>query len=144
MSNIAAVEGQIELFKGDLADVEMLDAALPGVDVIFHEGAIASVPQSVDDPLRTHHVNLTGTLRVLEGARRHGVRRVVFAASSAAAVGSPNSPRLAAKAITNAMTNANVMRFFMMAFRRSSVKLSGLHQNIRSRKYHPRLILVKI
>ncbi len=83
-ANLAAVEGRYELFRGDLADEALLDRALPGVDVVFHEGAIASVPQSVDDPVRTHHVNLTGTLRVLEGARRHGVSRVVFAASSAA------------------------------------------------------------
>jgi len=84
VSNLAAVEGRYELFRGDLSDDAVLDAAVPGVDVIFHEGAIASVPQSVDDPLRTHQVNLTGTLRVLEAARRHGVGRVVFAASSAA------------------------------------------------------------
>lgn len=83
-ANLAAVEGRYELHRGDLSDDALLDAALPGVDVVFHEGAIASVPQSVDDPIRTHQVNLTGTLRVLEGARRHGVRRVVFAASSAA------------------------------------------------------------
>ncbi len=83
-ANLAAVAGRVELLRGDLADETVLDQALSGVDVVFHEGAIASVPQSVDDPVRTHHVNLTGTLRVLEGARRHGVSRVVFAASSAA------------------------------------------------------------
>lgn len=83
-SNLVAVEGRYELFRGDLSDDDVLDAAVPGSDVIFHQGAIASVPQSVDDPLRTHQVNLTGTLRVLEAARRHGAGRVVFAASSAA------------------------------------------------------------
>jgi UDP-glucose 4-epimerase len=83
-SNLSACEGRFELHRGDLTDVDLLDRAVSGTDVIFHEGAIASVPQSIDDPERTHHVNTTGTLRVLQAARRHGVRRVVFAASSAA------------------------------------------------------------
>jgi len=83
-SNLAACEGRYELHRGDLTDPDLLDAAVSGADVIFHEGAIASVPQSIDDPERTHLVNLTGTLRVLEAARRHRVGRVVFAASSAA------------------------------------------------------------
>ncbi len=83
-ANLRAVDGRYELVRGDLADPATLDRAMPEVEVVFHEGAIASVPQSVDDPIRTHHVNLTGTVRVLEAARSHGARRVVFAASSAA------------------------------------------------------------
>ena len=83
-SNLAAAGDGFELHRGCLTDPALLDAAAEGVDVIFHEGAIASVPQSIDDPERTHHVNATGTLRVLEAARRHGVGPVGFAASSAA------------------------------------------------------------
>jgi nucleoside-diphosphate-sugar epimerase len=57
---------------------------MAGADTVFHHAAIASVPASVADPLRTHAVNVDGTLEVLEAARAAGVRRVIFAASSAA------------------------------------------------------------
>ena len=70
------------------ADMSITDSALPdvvsGADTIFHEAALPSVPRSVDDPLETHHHCVTGTLHVLDAARKTGVRRVVYAASSSA------------------------------------------------------------
>lgn len=70
------------------ANISITDPALPdvvsGADTIFHEAALPSVPRSVDDPLETHHHCVTGTLHVLDAARRTGVRRVVYAASSSA------------------------------------------------------------
>ncbi|GIK30060.1 MAG: SDR family oxidoreductase [Chloroflexi bacterium] len=70
------------------AQVSITDSSLPdvirGVDTIFHQAALPSVPRSVDNPLETHHHCVTGTLNVLESARHTGVRRVVYAASSSA------------------------------------------------------------
>ncbi|MCZ6464985.1 MAG: NAD-dependent epimerase/dehydratase family protein [Proteobacteria bacterium] len=82
--NLARSGREIELIRGDLCDPGTLEAATRGVEVIFHEGAIPSVPRSVADPRGTNAVNLEGTLGVLEAARRNGVRRVVLAASAAA------------------------------------------------------------
>jgi UDP-glucose 4-epimerase len=82
--NIASASSRIELVRGDLADPETTARAVEGIEVVFHQGAIPSVPRSVADPLRTNRANVSGTLAVLESARRAGVRRVVYAASSSA------------------------------------------------------------
>ncbi len=74
----------IELVVGDLTDAEAVARACEGVAGVFHEAAQVSVPQSVAKPARSYQVNAMGTLNVLEGARRHSVPRLVFAASSAA------------------------------------------------------------
>lgn len=74
---------QVELLRGDLTDPDILTRALAGVDYILHQAALPSVPRSVDRPLDTNHVNVTGTLLLLEAARRQGkVRRLVMASSS--------------------------------------------------------------
>ena len=83
-SNLAASRDRIDLVRGDLADPATAARAVEGVEVAFHEGAVPSVPRSVEEPVRTNRVNVDGTLNVLECARRAGVRRVVFAASSSA------------------------------------------------------------
>ena len=82
--NLSQALGKIELIRGDLADPAPTARACRGVDVVFHEGAIPSVPRSVAEPVRTNRANVDGTLNVLECARQAGVRRVVFAASSSA------------------------------------------------------------
>src|SRR4051794_10040841 len=73
----------VDFVDGDVRDQDRLRAAMRGVDVVFHQAALASVPLSVRDPLASHDVNLTGTFNVLLAARDAGVRRVVFASSSA-------------------------------------------------------------
>jgi len=82
--NLEAARGQVELVRGDLTDPETAARAVEGVEVVFHQGAVPSVPRSVAEPLRTNRVNVDGTLLVLESARRAGVRRLVYAASSSA------------------------------------------------------------
>jgi nucleoside-diphosphate-sugar epimerase len=72
----------------------LLARALRGVEVVFHQGAVPSVPRSIAEPLRTHEVNASGTLHVLEAARHAGARRVVYAASSSAYGDSPVLPKL--------------------------------------------------
>ncbi len=74
---------EAELLEGSVVDPATVERAVTGCEVVYHLAAIASVPQSLDDPAGTHAVNATGTLKVLEAARRAGVRRVVFAASCA-------------------------------------------------------------
>jgi UDP-glucose 4-epimerase len=73
-----------EIVFGDLADVSAVTKAMAGVHVVYHLGALASVARSVEDPAATHRACNTGTLNVLDAARRAGVRRVVYAASSSA------------------------------------------------------------
>ncbi len=83
-SNLEGRASAATLFRGSICDDLVLDDALAGVDVVFHHAAMGSVPRSVEIPTAYQEVNVGGTLRVLEAARRHGVRRVVYAASSSA------------------------------------------------------------
>ena len=73
----------VEFHHGSITDPAALERAIAGVDAVVHLAAMASVPQSIDDPMGCHEVNATGTLQVLEAARRHGVEQVVAASSSA-------------------------------------------------------------
>ncbi|QDU95217.1 SDR family oxidoreductase [Lignipirellula cremea] len=83
-SNLAQVADRIEIIEGDLSDAQAVKAAVVGVNFIFHEGALASVPRSVEAPLDTHAACVTGTLNVLNEARQAGVQRVIYAGSSSA------------------------------------------------------------
>jgi UDP-glucose 4-epimerase len=84
LENLAPVRDRIELIEADLTDLDAVRAASRDVEIVFHQGALASVPRSVADPLATHQACATGTLHVLMAAREAGVRRVVYAASSSA------------------------------------------------------------
>ncbi len=86
--------GDAEIIEGDIRDDARLGRAFEGVSVVFHQAAIASVPASVADPVLTHEVNVTGTLKVLEAARKADTRRVVYAASSAAYGDLSTSPKV--------------------------------------------------
>jgi UDP-glucose 4-epimerase len=82
--NLQLFGGAIEFQEGDLREKKDLERAVSGVEVIFHEAALRSVPRSIDDPAATNEVNTTGTLNLLMIARPAGVRRVVYASSSSA------------------------------------------------------------
>lgn len=84
--NIAPLEGNpnFSFHEVSITDKAALDQAFAGANYVFHEAALASVPLSVEDPLRSHEHCATGTLNVLIAARDAGVKRVVYAASSAA------------------------------------------------------------
>ena len=81
-ANLAELVDDVEQVEGDLRSYERVHAAVRGVEVVFHEGALPSVPRSVQDPLTTTAVNVEGTLNVLLAARDEGVRRIVNASSS--------------------------------------------------------------
>ena len=80
--NLDFCEGQVEWYEGDVNDPELLVRALAGVEVVFHQAALPSVPVSIENPLATHAACASGTLQLLDQARRSGVRRLVYAASS--------------------------------------------------------------
>lgn len=82
--NLAHLGDQVEFVEGDAADSQVMSRAVDGVEVVYHEAALASVPASVRDPLASHDACATATVNVLAAAQRAGVRRVVLAASSAA------------------------------------------------------------
>lgn len=74
--------GRFTLIEGDIRDRATCIRAVEGADVVLHQAALGSVPRSIDDPLTTHDVNVTGFLNMLEAARTAGVSRFVYAASS--------------------------------------------------------------
>jgi UDP-glucose 4-epimerase len=82
--NLKHIEGDIEFIEGDVADEAVVAEAMRGVELVFHQAALASVPMSLDRPLATNHSCVTGTVNVLNQAVKAGVRRVVYAASSSA------------------------------------------------------------
>ncbi len=82
--NLDQVRGSVDLHKVDIRDYDSLRKAFEGVEVIFHEAAIPSVPRSIHEPVPSHEVNVDGTFNVLRAATDAGVRRVVYAASSSA------------------------------------------------------------
>jgi nucleoside-diphosphate-sugar epimerase len=92
--NLADIADRVELIEGDILDDRALARAVEGVELVFHEAAIPSVPKSMAEPLENHAANATGTLRVLEQARRAGIRRLVYAASSAAYGDDPQLPKI--------------------------------------------------
>jgi UDP-glucose 4-epimerase len=92
--NFADFARDVELIEADILDPAALRRALEGVEVVFHEAAIPSVPKSMAEPLENHEANATGTLRVLHAARAAGARRLVYAASSAAYGDAPELPKL--------------------------------------------------
>ncbi|RRA47358.1 SDR family NAD(P)-dependent oxidoreductase [Acidipila sp. EB88] len=106
--NIAAVEAaaaasgaEFRLFEADLRDADAVARAVRDtsrhgaeLEVIFHQGALPSVPRSILDPRTSHTANIDGTFNLLEAARAHGVRRVVYAASSSAYGNQPGFPRV--------------------------------------------------
>jgi nucleoside-diphosphate-sugar epimerase len=91
--NLAPFLDQIELVEGDLRNPADVSRAVEGVEIVFHEGALPSVPKSVEDPVGSNESNITGTLNLLMAARDAGVRRVVYAASSSAYGDSPTLPK---------------------------------------------------
>jgi UDP-glucose 4-epimerase len=91
--NLRDVAGDVEIVRGDLRDESAVRAAMGGVDVVFHQGAVPSVARSIEDPVTSHDVNATGTLHVLLAARDAGTRSVVVA-SSAAVYGNAAPPPL--------------------------------------------------
>ena len=93
LENIEGIRKRLDFRHASILDNNALTDACRGVDYVFHEAAVASVPRSVEDPLGTNDINLRGTLQVLEASRAAGVKRVMYAASSAAYGNAPEQPK---------------------------------------------------
>jgi UDP-glucose 4-epimerase len=93
LENLAHLGGRVEVIESDLNDARAVSRAVDGADFIFHQAALASVPRSVEAPLDTHQACVTGTVVLLDAARKAGVKRVVYAASSSAYGDRPGSAK---------------------------------------------------
>jgi len=94
--NLDEIGGQVDFVKGSLADESALRRALEGVELVFHEAAIPSVPRSVEDPRQTHIASVDSTFSLLLAAKERGVKRLVYAASSSAYGDKPVLPKVEA------------------------------------------------
>ncbi|MFJ1934557.1 NAD-dependent epimerase/dehydratase family protein [Kitasatospora sp. NPDC088160] len=83
----------VHFLEGSVLDAALLDRAFHGIDAIVHLAALPSVPRSVNDPVASHHANATGTLSVLEAARRAGGVQVIAASSSSVYGANPRLPK---------------------------------------------------
>jgi|SRR6201996_3635949 len=82
-ANLMAIRGAMDFWKGDIRNHQQVDKACENIDGIFHQAAVASVQESIQRPLETNEINYSGTLNLLRAAKAKGVRRLVFASSSA-------------------------------------------------------------
>ena len=93
-SNLAAVSDKIEFIEADMGNPDAARAAMKGIDVVLHQGALPSVPRSVDDPAATHRHCVDATFTLLLAARDAKVKRFVYAASSSAYGDTPTLPKV--------------------------------------------------
>lgn len=91
--NIKDFRSSIEFIKGDIRDMNDVKKAVYGVNYVIHLAALGSVPRSVEDPLTTHDVNVTGTLNILNASKEAGIKRVVYASSSSVYGDTPTLPK---------------------------------------------------
>lgn len=91
--NLSHLGNRFELIEGDIRDFEQCSAACAGVEFIFHQAAIPSVPKSVEDPQTSHDANVNGTFNILRAAVEKKVKRVIYAGSSSVYGDSAESPK---------------------------------------------------
>ncbi len=92
--NIKEMAKEIEIIEGDLRNEEDCQKAVSDCEIIFHQGAIPSVPRSIDNPISTYQVNVNGTLNLLLASRDHNISKVVFASSSSIYGDTPTLPKI--------------------------------------------------
>jgi UDP-glucose 4-epimerase len=93
-SNLADIADKIEFVEADMGDPEVARSAMKDIDAVFHQGALPSVPRSVDDPAATHRHCVDATFTLLLAARDAGIKRFVYAASSSAYGDTPTLPKV--------------------------------------------------
>jgi len=94
MENLEGIVEKITLIQGSITDLDLMMRTFRDVDFVLHQGALPSVPRSIDDPVISNLVNVDGTLNVLVAARDNNVEKVVFAASSSAYGDTPTLPKV--------------------------------------------------
>lgn len=85
---------KFDFIEGDIRSYEACLTACDGIDLISHQAALGSVPRSINDPLTTNNVNITGTLNIFTAAKEKGIKRVVYAASSSTYGDHPGLPKV--------------------------------------------------
>lgn len=91
--NLACLKGKAEFIEGDITDARACQTACHGVDYVFHEAAIPSVPRSIKNPIETNHACVDGTVELLVAARAAKVKRVIYASSSSLYGDTPTLPK---------------------------------------------------
>jgi nucleoside-diphosphate-sugar epimerase len=91
--NLEDIKDRVKFIVGDICDIAKVREAMEGIDYVFHQAAVVSVPRSIDEPVRTNEVNVDGTLNCLLAARDVKAKRFVYAASSSAYGDSPKLPK---------------------------------------------------
>src|SRR5688572_5497043 len=96
LKNIEVFESnpKFEFIQGDIRDYETCLMACDGIDLISHQAALGSVPRSINDPLTSNDVNITGTLNIFTAAKEKKIRRIVYAASSSTYGDHPGLPKV--------------------------------------------------
>jgi UDP-glucose 4-epimerase len=92
--NVAEFASRVDLIRADVRDEDAVDQAVNGADYVLHQAALASVPRSIADPTSNNQVNAQGTLNILIAAKKHGVKRVVYASSSSVYGDSQELPKV--------------------------------------------------
>ena len=92
--NLDEIQGGFDFIEGDINDDTKVSQAIEGIEVVFHQAALPSVPRSVDNPAETHRVCVDGTFNLLLKAKESGVKRFVYAASSSAYGDQPTLPKV--------------------------------------------------
>jgi nucleoside-diphosphate-sugar epimerase len=92
--NLEEIKGEVDFIQASLAEEEPLRKALEGVELVFHEAAIPSVPRSVENPRQTHIASVESTFSLLLASREKKVRRIIYAASSSAYGDQPTLPKV--------------------------------------------------
>jgi len=91
--NIAGIRNKFDFRQADVTDLDAMRSACEGMDYVLHQGAVGSVPRSIDDPIGTNNSNVGGTITVFQAAREKGVKRVVYASSSSVYGDTPTLPK---------------------------------------------------
>lgn len=91
--NLKEFENEIELIEGDIRSYHIVRQAVEGVDIVLHQAALPSVPRSINDPITTNEVNVTGTLNMLDAAKEAKVKKFIFASSSSVYGDTPELPK---------------------------------------------------
>jgi UDP-N-acetylglucosamine 4-epimerase len=118
-------DNRFEFIEGDIRDYNTCLQACTGIDFISHQAALGSVPRSVNDPLTSNNVNITGTLNIFTAAKEKGVKRIVYAASSSTYGDHPGLPKLEDK-IGNPLSPYAVTKYVNELYAKVYANLYGM------------------
>jgi UDP-N-acetylglucosamine/UDP-N-acetylgalactosamine 4-epimerase len=116
---------RFEFLEGDIRDFDTCKKAVEGIDAITHQAALGSVPRSINDPLTSNNVNITGALNVFTAAKEAGIKRVVYAASSSTYGDHPGLPKVEDK-IGNPLSPYAVTKYVNELYARVYANLYGM------------------